>query len=186
VKRRPDKRLATVVVTAGIVALLMLVLNNLPLGGTPTQPKPEIANNESAAEAHSDGVERHFQRGTALLQAGHFRQAAGEFHAVLRLAPALPEAHVNLGFALLSLGRVAAARDAFLAALNFRSTQVNAYWGLAVSLEQSCDVAGAVGAMRTYVHLADPDNPYLRRARSALWEWEHSEPCTPTHPGSRE
>jgi hypothetical protein len=30
----------------------------------------------------------------------------------------------------------------------------------------------ALGAMRTFVHLAQPDDPYLRKARAALWEWQ--------------
>ena len=33
-------------------------------------------------------------------------------------------------------------------------------------------MGGAVGAMRTYVHLTKPNDPYLRKAQAALWEWE--------------
>ena len=49
---------------------------------------------------------------------------------------------------------------------------MNAYWGLAVSLEGLCDIAGAMGAMRTYIHLAPADDPFLVKANAALWEWE--------------
>jgi hypothetical protein len=41
-----------------------------------------------------------------------------------------------------------------------------------VSLEGLCDIAGATGAMRTYIHLAPADDPFLVKARAALWEWE--------------
>jgi hypothetical protein len=53
-----------------------------------------------------------------------------------------------------------------------RPNQVNAYYGLAVALEGLGDTAGALGAMRVYVHRSPPDDPYLRKAQAALWEWE--------------
>ncbi|MBI3069379.1 MAG: hypothetical protein HYY79_11040, partial [Betaproteobacteria bacterium] len=28
--------------------------------------------------------------------------------------------------------------------------------------------------MRTFVHLAKADDPYLRKAQAALWEWEEA------------
>ena len=62
--------------------------------------------------------------------------------------------------------------QSFQTAIDLRPTQVNAYWGLAVSLEGLCDIAGAMGAMRTYVHLAPADDPFLIKANAALWEWE--------------
>ena len=39
-------------------------------------------------------------------------------------------------------------------------------------LEQQGDLQGALGAMRTYIHLAPPDDPFRRKAMSATWEWE--------------
>ena len=53
-----------------------------------------------------------------------------------------------------------------------RPEQANAYWGLAVALEKLGDLHVALGAMRTYIHLSPADDPYVRRARSALWEWD--------------
>ena len=91
---------------------------------------------------------------------------------VRELAPRLPEAHTNMGYALLGLERYAAARGFFQGAINLRPQQVNAYWGLANSLEVLCDLAGATGAMRSYVHLTGADDPFLPKARAALWEWE--------------
>ena len=88
----------------------------------------------------------------------------------------MPEAHANMGFALLGLGRPAQARDFFESAIELRREQMNAYYGLAVALEALTDVNGAIGAMPTYTHLAREDDPYLPKARAALWEWEQRAP----------
>jgi len=160
----------------GVGALLALALQTIPTGTTP-EPGPQQTVQTSIADPHTAVLDRNFAQGVKFLQAGQHQQAAGQFHAVLRLAPALPEAHVNLGFALLGLGQAERARDAFQAAVDLRPMQANAYWGLAVSLEQLCDIPGARGAMRTYLHLADAESPYLRRAQAALWEWENNRSC---------
>jgi hypothetical protein len=56
--------------------------------------------------------------------------------------------------------------------LEARPGQANAYYGLATALEAGGDLEGALGAMRTYVHLEAPDAPFLRKAAAAIWEWE--------------
>ena len=33
------------------------------------------------------------------------------------------------------------------------------------------DKEAALGAMRSYIHLAPPDDAYVKKARSAIWEW---------------
>jgi hypothetical protein len=52
--------------------------------------------------------------------------------------------------------------------------QANAYYGLAITSEKLGDLEGAIGAMRSFLHLADgsTDKKHLRKARAALWEWE--------------
>jgi len=178
VKRRPDKRIVTVLVTLGIVALLAFALQGIPTdGSTKHAQSTESVSTTAAARPRDASLGGQFERGVRLLRAGHHERAVGQFRAVLQRAPALPEAHVNLGFALLGLGQAEPAREAFQAAAAIRPMQANAYWGLAVSLEQLCDIAGARGAMRTYVHLAEPDDPFVRRARAALWEWESGHRC---------
>jgi tetratricopeptide (TPR) repeat protein len=123
-----------------------------------------------AARGHA--VAKHFERGVALMHAGQPEYAAVAFHEVLRLAPRLPEAHVNMGFALLAQDRPGPARDFFVAATELRREQVNAYYGLAVASEALGDMATALGAMRTYVHLAPVGDPFVRKGRAALWEWQ--------------
>ncbi len=117
-------------------------------------------------------IHQRFQQGVVMLHAKQHEHAMTAFHRVLQLDPALPEAHVNMGFALIGLERYDAARDFFESALALRKEQANAYYGLAVALDELRDRPGAIGAMRTFVHLSKPDDPYVRKAEAAVWEWE--------------
>jgi len=117
-------------------------------------------------------IHQRFQQGVVMLHAKRHEHAATAFHRVLELDPALPEAHVNMGFALIGLERYAAARDFFETATALRREQANAYYGLAVALDALHDRKGAIGAMRTFVHLGKRDDPHWRKAQSALSEWE--------------
>lgn len=125
-----------------------------------------------ARQARAAEIDARFKQAVAMLHAKQYEHAATALHRVLELAPGLPEAHVNMGFAMIGLKRHRAARDFFEAAINLRPTQVNAYYGLAEALEGLNDLEGAMGAMRSYIHLSRPDDPYVRKARAALWEWE--------------
>jgi tetratricopeptide (TPR) repeat protein len=117
-------------------------------------------------------IEMRFEQAVVMLHARRYEEAIVALERVIALSPRLPEAYVNLGYALLGLERYDTARDFFLAATELQPYQGNAYWGLAVALEALSDLEGALGAMRTYVHLAPPDDPFVRQARSALWEWD--------------
>ena len=164
---------------AGILAcaaLILLVLGGLP-GITGMQKSRQDANPNSAplthqAQAKASEVDRRFNEATVMLHSKQFEHALTALHRVLELAPQMPEAHVNMGYAMLGLQRFAAARDFFSGAIELRPSQVNAYYGLALALDALNDRAGALGAMRTYVHLAKPDDAFVRKARAALWEWQ--------------
>lgn len=117
-------------------------------------------------------IDLRFQQGVVMLHAKRYDEAVTAFHRVLALSPRLVDAHVNMGYALLGLRRDGAARDFFMTAIDLRPYQGNAYWGLATALENLGDIPGALGAMRTYIHLAPADDPFVRRARAALWEWD--------------
>ncbi|MBF0284543.1 MAG: hypothetical protein HQL51_08805, partial [Magnetococcales bacterium] len=41
-------------------------------------------------------------------------------------------------------------------------------------------------ALRTFRHLAKPDDPFLRKAEAALWEWESHGEAEGTAAGGRE
>lgn len=117
-------------------------------------------------------LEERFEQAVAMLHAKKYDYAITALHRVIALAPRMPEAYVNMGYALIGMQNYPAARDFFNTALEIEPYQANAYWGLAVALEQMGDLEGALGAMRTFIHLSPPNDPYLRKARSALWEWE--------------
>jgi tetratricopeptide (TPR) repeat protein len=73
---------------------------------------------------------------------------------------------------LLGLKQADAAREFFLAAIELRPEQANAYYGLAMADEMRQDWESALGGMRSYLHLSKADEPHRVRARAALWEWE--------------
>ena len=114
-----------------------------------------------------------FEEAVAMLHAKQYEYALPPLHRLLQLDPRMPEAYVNMGYALLGLKRYQAAERFFETAVDLRPYQDDACWGLAEALEGENDLGGALGAMRTYIHLAKPNDPYDRRARSAIWEWEY-------------
>ena len=115
-----------------------------------------------------------FRDAVASMQAGRYEEALSAWHRALLLDTEVVEVKVNLGFTLFELGQLAQARDSFVAALEQNAYQANAYYGLAIVNEQMGDLEGALGAMRSFIHLAGPgqDERHIRRARAALWEWE--------------
>lgn len=154
------------------IRVVLLTLLVIALVGAGIAFFPDGINYKQTHDARAQEIDLHFKRGIVMLHARRYEEAAVSYHAVLKLAPRLPEAHVNMGFALLGLERAAAAVDFFLSAIELRPQQANAYYGLAVSYEKLQDVEAARGAMRTFIHLAEADNQYLPKARAALWEWE--------------
>jgi cytochrome c oxidase subunit I len=139
----------------------------LPAGGDAASDPARHAQQKRKEE-----IDRRFAQAATLLREQQYVAAGEALQRVLELAPSMPEAHVNMGFALIGMDHHAAARDAFQRAIDLRTTQINAYYGLALALEGTGDLAGALGAMRSYVHLSKPDDPFLRKANAAVWEWE--------------
>lgn len=117
-------------------------------------------------------IRARFEQGVVMLHAKRYEHAVTAFHRVLALSPKMPEAHVNMGYALHGLGRHRAAADFFTSAIALNKDQINAYYGLALASDSLGDLPAAVGAMRTYVHLTRPDDPYHRKGWAALWELE--------------
>ena len=108
------------------------------------------------------------------MQLAEHEQALSIWHQLLLTYPEVPEVKVNMGFSLFELEKFVTARDFFIAAMEQNAYQANAYYGLAISSEKLGDLQGAIGAMRSFLHLAEDntDEKFLRRARAALWEWE--------------
>ncbi len=133
---------------------------------------PQRARPASSWTTAEDEIAGRFEQAKLMLHARRYDYAAAALRRLLQLAPTMPEAHVNMGFALLGQQQFAAARDFFKSALQLHAGQTNAYYGLAVALEGLCDLSGAVGAMRTFLHLTPVPDRYTRKARAALWEWQ--------------
>jgi tetratricopeptide (TPR) repeat protein len=148
------------------------LVHGLRSPGPAAAPDPRRQPAAHADSARAAEVRQRFDQ-AVMLHAKQFDHAATALHRVLELAPQLPEAHVNMGYALLGLGKSAAARDFFEGAVALAPQQANAYYGLALAWEAQGDLPMALGAMRSYLHLARGESEaHLRRARAALWEWE--------------
>lgn len=174
----PRKRASDVRSRALVLTIIPIIAGGLAIAYLPdwmraaSLGEADAAHAAHAREKAEAEIGQRFQRGVASLNAKQYEQAISDFHRVLELAPRMPEAHVNAGFAMIGLKRYAVARDFFEGALELRKNQVNAYYGLAVALEGLNDMPGALGAMRAYLHLAPADEPYRRKAQAAVWEWE--------------
>ena len=136
------------------------------------RPPERVSRIEHQQQMQKAELRQRFDQASVMLHARQYDHAVTALHRVLELAPRLPEAHVNMGFALLGLERAEAARSFFLAAIDLRPQQANAYYGLAIADEMRHDYESALGGMRSYLHLAPAGDPYRARARAALWEWE--------------
>lgn len=126
---------------------------------------------EHAEKQRQIEIRSRFDQGVVMLHAKQYEHAITAFHRVLELAPQLPEAHANMGFALLGKERFAAARDFFESATSLRHDQINGYYGLAIALKGLDDLPGALGAMRVYLHRAPADDPFRPKARALVSEW---------------
>ena len=138
-------------------------------GGTGPRLADPVAHAKSMRQAE---VDARFKQAVVMLHAKQYEHAMTALHRLLELAPEMPEVHVNMGFALLDMKQFPAARDFFLSAIALNVRQVNAYYGLAEAHEGLGELPEAMGAMRTFLHLAPPDDSYRDKARAALWEWE--------------
>jgi tetratricopeptide (TPR) repeat protein len=176
--RRRDRRLLGVVLTVGAV-----LLGGVWIGWMgPTHPSepidrlslgPDRDPARLAAGGRSTELRERFDAAVVMLRTKQYESAAAALRRVLELSPRMPEAHVNMGFAMLGLKRPSQARDFFQAATVIKADQANAYYGLALAYEADEDIELALGAMRSYLHLARAqDEAHLRRARAAIWEWE--------------
>ncbi len=133
-----------------------------------------------ARDAVAQRLARAFDQAVRLLHGGKNKEALIAWRKVLKLAPKLPEAHVNMGFTLLSLGRPEDARAFFNSAIMLRAGQANAYYGLALALNQLHDTKGAIRAMRDYLKYTDPDDPYAEKARLLIRIWRQCSTSGPT------
>ena len=115
-------------------------------------------------------LDKRFQEGVTMLHAKEYEHALTAFHRVLQLDPEMPEAYVNAGYALLGMKDYKTAADFFDSATTLRPNQLNAYYGLGEALQAMGDTRGALQAMETYMHRSPKNDPFRRKAESAIWE----------------
>lgn len=173
-------RLAAAILVLGLV----LVAGIVRLAAQPAT----VSRLEHQQQMQQRELRERFQQAVVMLHAKQYDNAITALHRVLELAPKMPEAHVNMGYALVGLEQYEAARSFFLAAIELNPRQANAYYGLALADEARGDLESALGGMRSYLHLSAADDPHRVRARSAIWEWEEqlgrhaaAAPGAPTH-----
>jgi len=174
-ERRPmAAALAVSLLVAGVAVVSLLPKPGLLAAGQASvlAVDPGLDPAGHAKQARRAELEARFAQGVSMLHAKQYEFAALAWHRVLQLAPQLPEGHVNMGFTMLGLERYDVARDFFATAIELRPMQANAYYGMAEAMDALHDRHGALGAMRTYLHLAPPNDPFVRKAQSAVWEWE--------------
>lgn len=175
--------------TTAIIAMALVVVMLAMMSGFANRAEfayqPPVSKAEELIDASSNPrghakqfrinqIDERFQQALAMLHAKQYDFAIKALHRVIELAPKMPEAYVNMGYALIGKQDFKAAADFFSAAIELKPYQANAYWGLAVSSAELGELEAALGAMRTFIHLSPPNDPFLRKARSALWEWESS------------
>ncbi|MCU0923196.1 MAG: tetratricopeptide repeat protein [Burkholderiaceae bacterium] len=177
-KARADLRWRAVAITIGLVLVGGALIQwtpateiDTPVGVRPVDPHRDPAAH--ATQLREAEIQLRFEQATVMLHSGQHEYAVAALHRLLALAPQMPEAHVNMGFALIGLKQTAAARDFFATAIELNPMQANAYYGLAMAADELGQRPEAIGAMRSYLHLARSEDPrHLAKARAALWEWE--------------
>ncbi len=166
-------RFPLLIITVFTIAILAQLLERMPSTNPqatlPAENSPETSANSLSGK---DSLQQRFLEGALLLQAKRYDDAIAVFHVILQEYPRMPEVQVNMGYALLGVGKVRAALDFFQEALLLNPYQTNAYYGLAIALESEGNLEMALGAMRSFIHMSPDTDPWLPRARSAVWEWE--------------
>ena len=167
-----SKRLRYIWVAAFLLLAIVIVgglLNKWMTRQLTTSLPPELVQSSS----QGDQLAQVFSKAVEHMQAGNYEQALKLWHAALLIDPESPEVKVNMGFSLFETGEFQSARDFFISAIDQNPFQANAYYGLAICSEKLGDLEAAMGAMKSYIHLAESeDTSFIRKARSALWEWE--------------
>ncbi|MEH6471729.1 MAG: tetratricopeptide repeat protein [Halopseudomonas sp.] len=119
--------------------------------------------------------DKRFQQAVTMLHAKRYEEALTALDRALELMPNNADSYANMGYALLGLEDYSVAYQAFDKAMNINPSQANAYYGAAMAMEEMGNIEGALGGMRSFIHLSQDKSKnqiHVARARSAIWEWE--------------
>ena len=136
-----------------------------------------VRQGRSVAAQHAETrikqeIDLRFQQGVLMLHLKQYEHAITALHRVLQLAPQLPEAHVNMGFAMLGAGKHKEAKDFFAGTLILRPDQINAHYGAALAMKALGEHEDASAEMHNYLMLAPPEDPYRAKAEEYLKLWQ--------------
>jgi tetratricopeptide (TPR) repeat protein len=163
-RRGRDPRILALVATGALVVGGGYLLDRGINDGDRTDLKAHVD------QKRREEIDMRFKQGVVMLHAKQY-SARRRHSTVLQLAPTMPEAHVNMGFAMIGQKRYKEALDFFDGATELNRNQLNAYYGMAEAYEGLGDYRGALEAMEAWLHRAKADDPFRRRAESAVWEW---------------
>ena len=107
--------------------------------------------------AQAPAVEDAFRRGATAMRAGNAAEAEAAFREAVRLAPTLPEAHLDLGLVLAREGRLEDAIASVRQALTLDPKQANGQMFLGIFLSQTNHQEEAEAALRQAI-AQDPKN----------------------------
>jgi predicted Zn-dependent protease len=174
------RRVAALLTTILLIVAAGFAITFMPGGGPEPSPQP-LAQERPASDPNgtpmagagsaAQEVDLRFKQAVIMLHAKQYEHAATALHRVLALAPTMPEAHVNMGYAMIGLKRYGVARDFFRSAIALRASQANAYYGLAEALGELGDRAGAIAAMQGYLRFAPANDPFVAKANAAIAAW---------------
>ena len=162
---------------AGLILTLGLIVGV----GTAIRLLPNATTDSPAAKSEPHEIDRQreidlrFKEAIIMLHAKRYEDAVSALHRVLKLAPTMPEAHTNMGYALMGLHRYTVARDFFNSAISLRPTQANAHYGLALTLGELGQADAAKIAMKEFLQLTPKDDPYAQKARQAIARWSQKQ-----------
>ena len=122
-----------------------------------------IATCEEARKTVPDDTRFVFMQGTALRRAGDLETAVELLNQTVAAAPGLAAAHLELGLAFLSLGRIRDAREALERAVNMQADLRIAWRALYDVRAAEGDDAGAADAFRRALGASELD-PVLQKA----------------------
>ena len=168
---RRDLRPRAVALTVGAVVILGWLAGMAP-GGARLQAMRAAPSIPEQPTSRKQQIDRWFNEAVRMIESGRQDAAVEALRRLIELAPHMPEARVNMRFALFDLARYREARASFMSAIDLRAQQANAYYGLAIASERLDDRPAAIGAMRTFLHSAVPDERHRARAAATLQVWE--------------
>ena len=134
-------------------------------------PAPINSASADSDNPHLSLLQTTFNQGVMMLHAKQYELAITAFHKVIEIAPEMPEAYNNIGYALLGMESYQAAQDFFNSAIELNVNLLSAYFGLALTYAAQENYPLAIGAMETYRHRTTDDDPYLQQAYDYLQEW---------------